>query len=213
MPSSIRLPALGAGEHDVSGGYVSFTLGTLKAVDKKTRYILYKLNGVTDENSVDAYFEAQDTFNAIRLARKAVADHVGEKIAELRAAIALLKTGDINRTNVDYDSPLLTKCVDLRYQFRRVTDANGQRRLKNQVDDVVEELSEIAGRLEKSMGAHITNSEKFEKRMELINANIEYLGLKNGLFDHDNYAYANRSLAQCVNDASEIISKHVEETA
>ncbi len=210
MPSSIRLPALGAGEHDVSGGFVSFTLNTLKAVDKKTRYILYKLNGVTDENSVDAFFEAQDTFDAIRLARKAVSDRVDEKARELRAGAALLKSGDINRSNVDYESPLLLKCTDLRYQFKRVTDADGQRRLKNQIDSVVDELIEVADRLEKSLQSHEANTEKFDKRMELIGANVEYLALKNGLFDHDDYAYDNRTLAQCVHDASEIISKHTE---
>ncbi|MCA0927148.1 hypothetical protein [Ruegeria profundi] len=210
MPASIRLPALGANEHDVSGGYVSFTVNTLKAVDKKTRYILYKLNGVTDENSVDAYFEAQETFDAIRHARKAVADRVQEKIRELRAGAALLKSGEINRTDVDYETSLLLKCIDLRYQFKRVVDANGQRRLKSQIDDLVQELTEIADRLDRSLSSHEEATEKFAKRMELIGANVEYLALKNGLFDHDAYAYDNRSLAQCVHDASEIISKHTE---
>lgn len=213
MPASIRFSALGADEYDRNGGYVSFTASTLKAVDRKARHVLYRMGGVKAENAVDAYFEAGATFDAIRHARKAVADRTREKSRELRAAAALLKTGELNRSDVDYDTQLMTKAVEMRYLTKRVTDANGIRRLKHQIDDVVEELIATADRLDEALVAHDKLTDKFERKMTLITANIEYVGLKNDLYHDERYAYDNRSLAQCVNDCSAVISKHAEDAA
>jgi hypothetical protein len=208
MQYTLRLPALGAEKHDKNGGYVTFSLTTLAKMDRRVRGILYSLGGVKGANSVDAFFQVHDVFEGITDAVTLAKSKLIEKRNEYNAAANLLESGKIDHTNVDYESSLMKKATDLRYHFKRVTDQNGVARMGLRVKQVADELRATADRCDANINSHDKRAQKFVSKAEAIGASIEYLALKNGLFDDERYVTKGDNYGQRMKSVSDIISNH-----
>jgi hypothetical protein len=123
-------------------------------MDRRVWGILYGLGGFERSSSVDAYFQVQDVFQGFTDAVTLVKSELIDKRNEYNAAANLLDSGEIEHTNVDFESSLMKKATDLRYHFKRVTDLNGVARMGLRVKQVADELRATADRCVANINSH-----------------------------------------------------------
>ena len=129
--------------------------------------------------------------------------------AMYRAAVQLLEKGKTSVEGVNYDDPFMLKVNDLRYQWNKIDDAKGKERVRSRNKAVVEEIKATIAAIDNQLNAHKMRQDKFAVKKQMVISGVEYLALKNGLYDHEDYDPGGRTIGQCIKEASDVISKHI----